>query len=216
MKIKILFSLLMVAALAAVAQPSVGTGVTPAGSYQSVLIPLPSPFLSNTVTGAAGGAWTTNFYSGYTNVTYATNIVGSLYTNNLNGTGLAGFYTTTNIVGYTNTIYPSIYLPKQERLALEYRGVDSGGSNAPCIFTFAKSVTGRNGYPDTSAQFTWTIAVNQTNAPTVAVTNLPADFLGGEGYLYLIQQSWGGTNLGAGNLTNLDGGIYTALKPNAP
>ena len=199
-------------------QPSVGTGALPTGnSYQTILIPLPTSFLSNTVTAAAGGSTITNFYAGWTNITSVTNIQGSLYTNNLNGTGNAGFYTQTNVINYTNVIYPYVFFPKQERLALEYRGISSGGSNAPCIFTFAKSVTGRNGQVDTSQQFTWTVPINQgVGTNTVAVTNLPADFVGGQGYLYLIQQAWGGTNVGAGNLTNLDGGIYAGIKPNAP
>jgi hypothetical protein len=205
LKIAALTLFAMVAtALTAFSQSSVGTGGS-GSSYTTALIPLPT----FTITPASPST-ATNFYFGWTLITSSTNVSTGLYTNNLNGTGLGGFYGVTNITYYTNTVYPNVYFPKQERLALSYRGLQSGSTNT-VIFTFAKSVTGIGGQADTFAPFTWLCSVGPTNS--TCITNLPADFLGGEGYLFLIQQQFLSTN---GSLTNLDSGIYAGLKPNAP
>jgi hypothetical protein len=191
-------------------QASVGTAAT-SQQYQPVLIPLPAATL---VAGAAGSAGTsTNFINGWSQVTTVTNVSGPLYTNNLNSTGLSGFYYSTNVVSYTNTVYGQFYFPKQTRVALEWTGSCSGsgvvGTNM--VFTLAKSVTGR---VDNQNQFTWTIVPYAGGTNYTAVTNFSADFLGGAGYLYVIGQSWAATNAASGGtLTNNYGGIYAGLKP---
>ncbi len=205
MKLKITLIALFALTISAFSQPSVGTGTSPANGYTTYLIPLP------TATLAAAGS--TNFYNGWSSTTIFTNTY-VLYTN-INNAGNPGFITNTVYTTNTSSVYPSVYFPKQERLAFEYRGVGSGGAtatNGQVQFTFAKSVTGRSGQADTSQQFTWNLLINQSTNNTIAVTNFSADFLGGEGYVFLIQQTWLGTNV----LTNVDGGIYVGFKPNAP
>lgn len=196
------------ATLTAFGQASVGTGGNSGSTYQPIFVPLPAATLA---TGAG-----TNFYNGWTAITSATNIQGSLYTNNLNGTGLAGFYSVTNIVFYTNTTFAKIFFPKQSRLSLEWAGAPSA-SGETNIFTFAKSVTGNA--PDMTSQFSWAIGFpGGVGTNTIAVTNFPADFLGGEGYLFCINQT---NSSGSGTITNTDtlGGVpgfYWGSKPNAP
>jgi hypothetical protein len=211
MKIALLACFVMgMTALTAFGQASVGTGAQ-GTTYQAYLIPLP------TLTLAAAG--TTNFYFGYTNVTYSTNIQTGLYTNSLNG-GSPGFYSVTNIFTNNAVTYPQVFFPKQERLSLEYHGNQSGSgasSTNTVTFTFAKSVTGLNGQEDTSAPFNWYTSVGATNS--TCVTNIPADYIGGEGYLYLIAEQFQSTN---STLTNdissgqTGPGIFAGIKPNAP
>ena len=216
LKILITCFVLGTTALTAFSQASVGTaGSGNSSSYGLLFIPLPTSTLVGVA--AAGTSTVTNFYFGYTNTIISTNINGPLYTNNLSG-GTPGFYYSTNYITKNALTYPSVYIPRQSRLALSYRGVATAGANSAnttnTVFTFAQSVTGIGGQADVNHQFTWTCAVGTTNSTTV--TNLTADSLSGAGYIYLIQQTWASTNGTVNIVTNLDGGIYAGIKPNAP
>jgi hypothetical protein len=193
--------------------PGVGTGGGGSTAYTLTQIPLPVATMTNNVAGVSAGT-VTNFYFGYTNFTYFTNIYGPTYTNNLTNSGAPGFIFVTNVVTNATVTYPSVFFPRQSRLALEYNGQCSGsGAGSNLVLTFARSVTGFNGKEDQESQFNWAFSVGNTN--TTAETNLPADFLGGAGYLYLIQMQWLATNgVVGGVLTN--NYLYSALKPNAP
>jgi hypothetical protein len=200
----VLIAMLALAAVfltpSALAQSSVGTGNTGPATYTSVLIPLPT----NAIAAGAG----TNFAGGWTAITSSTNITGSLYTNNLNGTGNPGFYISTNIVFYTNTTYARFFMPSQSRVSLEWVGT---GSVNPVtnIFGLARSVTGRA--PETTATTFWTNIVNQgVGTNTVGTITLTADNIGGDGWIYIVSE----TNMAtSGILTNADGGVYAGSKP---
>lgn len=213
-------------ALTAFSQASVGTAGS-GSSYTANFLPFyPNSFNPTnaalqtifTVPASAPPANGTNLmpFLGWTNTTYLTNNQGPLYTNNLNGTGSPGFYTNVVIITNNSVTYPQIYIPKQSRIALEYVGtVNGAGSPTNLIFTFARSVTGRNGLPDTSHTIPWSVMVSNNAAGqwTVGVTNFSADSIGGEGYLDLVGEFWQSTN--GTILTNYDGGLYYGLKPNS-
>lgn len=188
-------------ALTALSQSTVGTGNTGPSTYTPILLPLPTATLAaSTATNFPSGGWQV--------ITSVTNIVGSLYTNNLNGTGNPGFYTATNIVSYTNTTYARFFMVSQSRVSLEWVGSASvnPGTN---IFTLARSVTGRN--PENVNLTYWTnIVANGIGTNTISMTTLAADSVGGSGWIYIVGQT---NAAGSGIITNADGGVYVGSKP---